>query len=400
MNGRTTQRYATIIPMKELASPTLQLNPFPILDDLRRTSPIRYDEDRACWDVFSYEDARNVLLNHRVFSSRRGMDVRGDSMLVMDQPKHTQMRALVNKAFTPKSIEDLAPRIANIVDDLLDQVADGTEMNVVHDLAYPLPVIVIAELLGVPSEDRALFKKWSDILVKAPENNTDEAFAQVVAERGIARTTLNDYFRDILKQRRANPQDDLISALLQAQIDGQKLTEQELLGFCLLLLVAGNETTTNLIANAVRYLTEDMAVQERWRNTPTLTNTAIEEVLRYYPPIVAIGRIASEDTEIRGQRIAAGSQVVSWVAAANRDEAQFPDADRFVPDRTPNRHLGFGLGIHFCLGAPLARLEAQIALPKILERLGTLTFDEGTPLVPIQSTFVFGVKEYPIRFKR
>ncbi|MGZ4163985.1 MAG: cytochrome P450, partial [Tumebacillaceae bacterium] len=241
-------------------------------------------------------------------------------------------------------------------------------------------------------------KEWSDTLVKGPDVNTDEAFAAVIAERQAAQKELNDYFGHIIEARRKQPQDDLVTALVNAEINDEHLTDQELKAFCSLLLVAGNETTTNLITNSIRYFTEDAEVQTQVRNNPDLIPSTVEEVLRYYPPIVAIGRIATKDVEIGGQLIKAGDTVVSWSGSANRDEAKFADPTRFIPDRKPNPHLGFGFGIHFCLGAPLARLEAQVALKIMLERLPNMQFVHGTELQPIPSPFVFGVKQYPITF--
>lgn len=390
-------RYANIIFMRELARIDEQLFPFPIYRELREKTPVRFDEDRGSWDVFRYEDVHRILKDPATFSSRRGLEVRGETLLTMDQPKHTHMRNLVNKAFTPKAINDLAPRITSITNELLDQVIQNGKMDVVHDLATPLPVIVIAELLGVPSKDRMLFKDWSDTMVKGVEGNSEEAFAQMVAERDKAEKELAEYFLTILNERRNKPEDDLVSALLVAEIDGEKLQEQEILRFCILLLVAGNETTTNLITNAIRLMTEQPAIQDQVRQHPEYVKTTVEETLRYYPPIVAIGRIATQDVEIGGQLIREGQQVVSWVGSANRDPEKFENPDTFLPDRKPNPHMGFGFGIHFCLGAPLARLEAQIALEIMLSRFSDMQFAKA-PLTPIPSPFVFGVKNYPITF--
>lgn len=367
-------RYANIIFMRELARHEDQLFPFPIYRELRENTPVRFDEERESWDVFRYEDVHRILKDPATFSSRRGLEVRGETLLTMDQPKHTHMRNLVNKAFTPKAINDLAPRISSITSELLDQVIHSGKMDVVHDLATPLPVIVIAELLGVPAKDRMLFKEWSDTMVKGVEGNSDEAFAKMVAERDQAEQELSAYFLTILNERRKQPEDDLVSALLEAEIDGEKLQEQEILRFCILLLVAGNETTTNLITNAVRLLTEQPAIQDQVRKNPELIKTTVEETLRFYPPIVAIGRMTTQDVEIGGQLIRKGQQVISWVGAANRDPDKFEEPDTFLPDRKPNPHMGFGFGIHFCLGAPLARLEAQIALEIMLSRMDDMKF--------------------------
>ncbi|GED69255.1 putative cytochrome P450 YjiB [Brevibacillus reuszeri] len=398
MQTTNKARYANIIPMEDLNTIEKKLDPFPIFAQLRGTTPVRYDENRKCWDVFRYEDAHQVLKDPATFSSKRGGE-ENESLLMMDPPRHTQMRALVSKAFTPKVIADLAPRIQSITDELLDAVQSDGKMDMVHDLAVPLPVIVIAELLGVPTKDRKLFKDWSDILVKGPAKNTEELFVQVMAERTQARQELDAYFAEIMKLRRQEPQDDLISLLLSADIEGEKLDDKEIIIFSILLLAAGNETTTNLITNAVRRLTEDQSLQQTLHEQPALVPGFIEEVLRYYPPVQAIGRITTKDVQIGDVPIQAGEQVISWVASANRDEAKFPDPDTFIVDRKPNAHLAFGFGIHFCLGAPLARLEGQIAIQAIARRLQHIRFVEGTPLTPIPSPFVYGVKEFPVTFE-
>jgi cytochrome P450 len=395
-----TERYANLIPMAELDTNEKRLEPFAVYNQLRLTTPVRYDESRGCWDVFRYEDIHGILKDPRSFSSRRALAVKErESILTMDPPRHNQLRSLVNKAFTPKVISKLASHITSITKDLLHGVQDGGKMDTVHDLAVPLPVIVIAELLGVPSEDRRLFKEWSDILIKGPDENTDEAFNEVIAEKEQAAEQLNIYFGNIIEQRRKEPKEDLISLLLAAEIEGQRLNTKEILDFSILLLAAGNETTTNLITNAVRRLTEDEELQQQLRENPELNASFIEEVLRFYPPIQAIGRVATRDIEIGGKQIKAADQVISWVASANRDEAKFTDPDMFIVDRTPNPHLAFGFGIHFCLGAPLARLEAQIALREITERMRDIHLIPGTQLTYIQSPFVYGKKEFPVAFR-
>jgi cytochrome P450 len=392
------EKYANRLNMPELDSAEKRLLPFGILSGLRRETPVRFDTERNCWDVFAYDDVHRVLKDPATFSSVRG-DAAGQNLLFMDPPKHTQMRDLVNKAFTPRAIQELAPRIEAIADQLLEQ-ADVEETDIVHEFATPLPVIVIAELLGAPSEDRAHFKRWSDILVESAEDLSDEAYRNINEKRMQAIQELVHYFKGILEIRARDPQQDLISALLAAEINGEKLTERELIGFCILLLAAGNETTTNLITNGVRILTELPQLQDELYRNPEAVPGFIEEVLRYYPPIVAIGRVATKEVEIGSKTIGAGQQVISWVGAANRDESKFPEPDTFDPYRKPNPHLSFGFGIHFCLGAPLARLEGKIALQALLQRYSDIKRIPERPIAPILSSFVFGVKNYPVSFKR
>ncbi|WP_309122203.1 cytochrome P450 [Paenibacillus sp.] len=400
LDTKKPERYANMIPMAELDTTEKRLSPFPVYNQLRRTTPVRYDGSRSCWDVFRYEDALRVLKDPAGFSSRRGLA--GDeteTILTMDPPRHGPLRALVNKAFTPKVVSNLEPHIRSIADELLDAKRSGGAMDIVGDLTVPLPVIVIAELLGVPAKDRDLFKAWSDALVMGLDENTDEAFARVSAEKARTIAELQAYFAGILREHRERPQEDLISLLIAAEIDGQKLTDAEIVGFSMLLLAAGNETTTNLIANAVRILTEQPDLQPLLRRSPETIPSFVEETLRYYPPIQAIGRVCAQDAELGGERIRAGEQVVVWVASANRDESKFDDPDAFVPDRKPNQHLSFGSGIHFCLGAPLARLEAQIALRAVVERMEEIRRAADAPMNPIQSPFVFGVQSFPVTFR-
>ncbi|MED1421020.1 cytochrome P450 [Bacillus smithii] len=393
-----TKRYANLIPMKEIQSVQDQLFPFTIYNTLRKKTPVRYDPIRECWDVFRYEDVHFILKNPALFSSNRGIDDKRNSILIMDPPKHTKMRNLINKTFTPKAVNELSQRIQDVTTSLLDQAKEKETLEMIRDFAAPLPVIIIAELLGVPAKDRELFKNYSDILVSGAEDDSDEAFNMMMKRRREGAKFLNDYFKEIIQERQRSPKDDLISLLLAAEVDGERLKEEELLGFCILLLVAGNETTTNLIVNAVRYMVEDTNTQETVRKNLSLVPNLIEETLRFYPPIQAIGRTATADVEIGGHTIRKGSQVISWVAAANRDEQKFEQPDRFMLERHPNPHLGFGYGIHFCLGAPLARLEAKVALSVLLTTFSKLELAKHTELEPIQSPFVFGVKSFPIQF--
>ncbi|MDM5298360.1 cytochrome P450 [Bacillus pumilus] len=396
---KVKENYVNVIPMKEIRSTNDLLFPFPIYNELRAHADIRYDETRKCWDLFRYADIQSVLKQPKIFSSQRGRSTSKTSILTMDPPKHTKMRALVNKAFTPKAIKQLEDKIKDLTHDLLKQVKDKRTFDIVHDLAAPLPVMIIAELLGAEVKDRELIKKHSDALVAGAKDDSKEAIQAVVNMQKQAEEELSDYFSHLIKKRKEIPADDLISLLLQADMDGERLTENELLGFCILLLVAGNETTTNLITNAVRLLTEKPEIAELVRQDPTLVPQLTEETLRFYPPVQAIGRIAAEGVEIAGQHIEKGDYLISWVASANRDEQKFDDPDTFRLDRQSNPHMSFGFGIHFCLGAPLARLESNIALDILLKTFKEFTCATDT-LKPIQSTFVFGVKEFPVHVTR
>ena len=375
-----------------------QLNPFPWYRMMRERMPVQHDEQRGVVSVFGYDDVQRVLSEHSTFSSSYGGGASplASSLINTDPPRHRQLRNLVTQAFTPRSVAQLAPRISQIVADLLDAVAPQGHMDVIDDLAYPLPVIVIAELLGIPTEDRARFKAWSDAVVTGARNMQGPGGH---VEIGNPHLEMGRYFYEMIERRRAEPRDDLISSLLAAQIDGEHLNEIELIGFCTLLLVAGNETTTNLIGNAILCFDEQPEVMERLRAEPDLLPGAIEEVLRYRSPVQTMFRVIAKETQLRDQTLPAGEFVMASIGSANRDEAQFPDADRFIVDRAPNRHLAFGQGIHFCLGAPLARLEARIALAAMLERLRDIKRVPDAPLEALGGNVVFGVRHLPIRFQ-
>lgn len=388
-------------PMGEQA-----LSPFAWYRFMRQEHPVFYDQNINGWHIFRYDDVSRVLTEYATFSSD-GKRMAPDesepilsSILRMDPPRHRQLRNIVTQVFTPRVVARLAPRISQITNELLDAVTPKEEMDVIGDLAYPLPVTVIAELLGIPSEMRESFKRWSDTLVSG---DYDEADSQERQERWQALMQeiqeMYQYFMQVLEERRQHSHNDLVSALLAAEIDGQHLSDIELLGFCALLLVAGNETTTNLIGNAMLCFDEQPEMMERLRSNSALMPSAVEEILRYRSPVKSMARITTTETSIGDQRIGPNQFVMAWMGSANHDERHFPDPERFDIQREPNHHLAFGHGIHFCLGAPLARLEAKIALTALLERLSEIRRVPTIPLEPIRSTIVFGTKNLPITFK-
>lgn len=294
------------------------------------------------------------------------------NLLNLDGADHTRIRGLVNKAFTPRRVAALRPRIETLVEEQLAAAAKRGDFELVRDLAHPLPVIVIAELLGVPAEDRDKFRAWS--------NGVVQILDPLSAERGMARareaaSALASYFRVMLALRRAQPRDDLLSAMIAAEQDGRVLGEGDLLALCTLLLAAGHETTTNLIANAVLALLRFPDQAERLRAEPGLMPTAVEEFLRFDSPVQFTDRVALEAVEFAGQRIPRGRPVGLLLAAANHDPAQFAAPHRLDVGRADNRHVAFGGGPHFCLGAPLARLEAEVAIGALLRRFPNLRGD-------------------------
>ncbi|UKA54541.1 cytochrome P450 [Arthrobacter sp. FW305-BF8] len=376
------------------------LDPFPQYEKMREAAPVFHDEQSGSWHVFRYDDVQRVLSEHGTFSSRMGGDDPSEtgqlfaaSLITADPPRHRQLRSLVTQAFTPKAVDALAPRISALTDDLLDGIASRGSADLIDELAYPLPVIVIAELMGIPAEDRDRFKHWSDVIVSQTQTGAQ------TADHSSTNREMTEYFLALIERRRRQPGTDLISNLLVAEIEGQKLSVAELLGFCSLLLVAGNETTTNLIGNAVLSFTEQPGAMERLRAEPSLLTQAIEEVLRYRSPVQSMYRVTAADTTVGAVQVPAGAPLVAWIGSANRDEHQFQRPEQFDIDRTPNRHLAFGHGIHFCLGAPLARLEAKIALQGILDRLPGLALAPGARLERMDSTIIYGVKELPVSWQ-
>ena len=393
---------------KRLAS-----NPYPIYERLRSRDPIHRTWLMNGWLLTRYADVLDALRDPRLSADERNTTgfekfvarMRRDglldpgeeiepSMLRSDAPDHTRLRKLVSKAFTPRSIQKLEPEIQEIVREQLDQVASRGEMDVIRDLATPLPVIVIAEMIGVPREDREQFKHWSDIIASTV------GFTDSLADRRKARQAgkqLRAYFEATAEKRRRDPQDDLLSGLLAAEEEGDKLTSAEVFSTLELLLIAGNETTTNLIGNGLLALLRNPDQLERLQSDPDLIDTALDELLRYDGPVQATSRIALEDFKIGSADVRKGQNVIVVLGAANRDPERFVDPDRLDLGRADNLHLGFGHGVHFCLGSNLARLEAKHALRGLVERLPQLKLATDDP--PWKSNLILhGLKALPVRF--
>lgn len=367
---------------------------FAWLEEMRVHQPVFLDESRPFWHVFRYKDVLTVLNDYTRFSSQAFGIMGGlftDTLIAKDPPDHRKLRNLVNQAFTPRAVARLSERVTQITQELLDQVREQGKMDIVADMAFPLPAKVIAELLGVPAEDWNIFQRWARIGDGPPMRGQQEGGRNM-------REEMADYFSRLLAERRRAPREDLISALSVAEVDGERLSERELVSFCTLLLAAGQETTKNLIANAIVCFTDHPEAMEQLRREPALMPMAIEEVLRYLPPVWFLFRQTTTDVELEGQTIPANQIVLAWAAGANRDPAQFPDPDRFNIEREPNRHLTFGHGVHYCVGAPLARLEAKIALTMMLEQLKDLQRVEGVPVM-VHQGIVFVIRSLPVSFQ-
>ncbi len=367
-----------------------KVNPYLQYGRLRAEDPVHRSIAMQAWILTRYDDCIEVLRNPTTFSSdgrnaggQLGEAIRqqqaesplgqAQTLLSSDPPAHTRMRAIVNRVFTPRRVESLRPRIEEIARDLLDAAPFEGGFELMAGYAQPLPVIVIAELLGVPSADRDRFKQWSNAMAATTDIMNSEAVINQAQE-----TTLEliDYFGRFIAERRAAPQDDLISALVAAE-EAEQLSTDEILAFAILLLVAGNETTTNLIGNGTAILLDYPEVADELRAQPAEVPVAIEEMLRYDSPVQAVVRIAREDIKLGGKAIDSGDVLMMMLGAANHDGDQFDDPGEFRAERDPNRHLSFGMGPHFCLGAPLARLEAEIAFTSLLACYASIGRGEG-----------------------
>ncbi|HEV8457259.1 MAG TPA: cytochrome P450 [Methylomirabilota bacterium] len=388
--------------------PEFNADPYPFYHRLREADPV-HQSPLGFWVLTRYDDCVMVLRDPRF--GRAGFEgllesVYGNtveqgrlptSMLFRDPPDHTRLRGLVSRAFTPRVVEGLRPRIQQIVDGLLDRVQGAGRMEVISDLAYPLPVTVISEMLGVPEEDRERIKQWSADIARSLDAIGLPTDPEIVDRGRTGRRAIGDYFRSLLPDRKKRPRGDLLSLLIEAEEQGDKLSEGELLATCVLLYIAGHETTVNLIGNGLLALLRHPKELERLRDAPALVQSAVEELLRYDGPVQRTARITNADVELGEHKIPKGSMVVPVIGAANRDPAHFPDPDRLDVSRPDNRHIAFGFGIHFCLGAPLARLEGQITLGTLLHRLPQLALSTERPEWR-ESQVLRGLKALPVSF--
>ncbi len=367
-------------------------NPYPYYARLRKHDPVHWGEQFGGWVLTRYADVMTLLRSPEASSERIALarervpteflsmfEIRANAMLNADAPRHTRLRLLVNKAFTPNTVERLAPFIQNFVDTVLGAGKALGRMEVMAGLAFPLPATVIAEMLGVPVADRDRFKKWSDESTATVGNVATNISPEQMRKSMEAMDQLLNYFRGIIEQRRAEPRDDLISALVKAHEQEDRLSHDELLANCVLLLNAGHETTTNLIGNGLFALLRHPDQMKRLRDDPSLIPSAVEELLRYDSPVQFTSRILKGDMQLGGKTLKAGQMVLLLLGAANRDPEQFPDPDRLDIGRANNKHLAFGLGTHFCLGAPLARLEGRIVFESLLRLAPNIRLDGPLP---------------------
>jgi cytochrome P450 len=391
----------------EVFSPEFETDPYPVYTELRREGPVRevtMPGGVPAWLITRYADARRALADQRLAKApaariagmtelpRELADATGRHMLNVDPPDHTRLRRLVSAAFTVRRIEALRPRIEQIADELLDAMDEQDEVELLDAYAFPLPIQVICELLGVPLADRDSFRAWSNTIV---------AGQSARAELPAAMAGLVGYLRDLIVAKQATPADDLLSALIAASSEHDRLTEDELTSMGFLLLVAGHETTVTLLGNAVLALLNHPDQLDRLRGDPALLPASIEEFLRYESPVeISTFRVATEPVEIGGTTIPAGAVVLVGLLSGNRDETRFPAADQLDLTRADNLHLAFGHGIHHCLGAPLARLEAQVGLGRLLPRYPALRLAVPSHELSWRpGTLIRGLTTLPVRLR-
>lgn len=367
-----------------MTSAAFRADPYPILAEMRENHPVAHLSPGLIdsWHILRYDDVRTVLLDTETFSSDRALVGGGsladanlaflfNNMISATGDKHRRLRMIGNRVFMPKFIESFRPNVQALVDERMDMALAADSFDLVEDFAAEITVGMVCAILGLPRADKAQIREWSAVLGENSGASTWLAQANPALESKGRATgmALVSYFRDYMRERRKAPREgDLISAFMTAEVDGQRLSDDEITSMAMLLLLAGNESTTNLISNMVRNLALHPKLDAQMRADTALIPAMVEETLRMHSSIRNMDRVATRDVEMHGVTIPKGGLVVVWLSAANRDPAAFADPDRIIPDRTPNRHFGFGQGIHLCLGAPLARMEAQIVARAILER--------------------------------
>lgn len=402
----------SITPQVNIVSPQFKANPFPFLAGLRASQPVyrtSLPDKTPIWLITRYVDVTVLLKDERFVKNRRTAMTSEQlrkmpwvppifrplerNMLDLDPPDHTRLRALVHKAFTPNLIGQMRNRIETLADELLDGVARKGQLDLINDYALPLPMTIITEILGVPASDRNKFHKWSQAVVSL---TSPKATLRVIPSVWM----FSRYLRRFFRERRRDPRDDLASALIQAEEAGDKLSEDELLAMVFLLLIAGHETTVNLIGSGMLALLEHPGQMDKLRRNPSMIKTAVEELLRYTSPVLMSSeRYAREDLDLHGVTIPRGGMTLGVIGSANRDETVFENADALDITREPNKHLSFGQGIHFCVGAPLARLEGQIAINTLLRRMPDLHLSVTTESLRWRPSMILrGLETLPAAF--
>lgn len=396
----------------DLLSPEAIADPYAFFGALREEDPVHWNEAARAWVITRYDDVSAAFTDRRLSSDRvqavydtkltpaeresraPTYELLADWMVFKDPPDHTRLRNLVKRAFTPRAVEQLSGRVSEIVEHVLDLPQSG-EVDVVHDIAYPIPALVIAEMLGVPGEDRDLFRAWSNdistVIFQAARSEDDRQRSQ----QGLI--ALSDFLRDLVDHYRKHPADNLITSLIESREKGEALSEGEIVSTCVLLLFGGHETTTNLIANGYLALLRNPEQAELLRSDPTLAAPAVEEFNRYDGPAKMVVRRAAEQLEVRGKTIPADSKVLLIQCSANRDPRRFEHPDEVDITREDNRNIAFGFGIHYCLGAPLARLETGQVLPRMLEKLPGAEI-AAEPLVYQPLLLTRGLSSFPVRY--
>lgn len=371
-----------------LNDPALIGNPYPIYEQWREEKPIWWSDGQLKgWILSRYDDVRAVLKDAQTFSSQSMGE--GDTqamplpLLTDDPPRHTQLRAIVNKAFTTRTLKLLEDEVASLVTELLDAMGDKTPVDISAEFTSPLPVSVIARMMDIPAGRKDDFKRWSDALTGTSE-------ATDMTERLPHIMEMAEYFQSLIPERRENPGEDLISKVVHAEVEGQTLTDQDIVGFCMLLLIAGNETTTNLLSNLLNHLADQPQQWSELRENPDKIDAAVEEILRYDGPVHWVNRKVTRDVVFHGQTVKTGETVFAFMGSANRDPRHYENPDEFRLDRGRSDHHSFGHGIHFCIGAPLARLEARYAMEELLKRYRSISHTQGSDNERTHSTMLRG----------
>lgn len=364
--------------------------------EMRESSPVAYVEEAGAWLVFGYDDGVRVRSDYKTFSSEHMLanggqyEGRSQSIISMDPPRHRQLRSLITQAFSARTIAQMAPQIEYIVDDLIDRLQALDEADWMDAMANPLPVMVISDILGLPRAEWRQFKTWTDAMLSSNEDRLE------------ARDNFVHYFVQAIEHRRQHPDNDILSLLIASEVDGERLSYQDLMSFCFTLFIAGNITTTTTLGNAILCFDQHPDEFERLKQHPELAASAVEEILRIMPPgrvgpnDLIDGRTATTDVQLGDQQIHAGDRLLPIALSNNFDPSQFADPERFDIQRNPNRHQSFGHGIHFCIGAPLARLEMKIALEKTVQRLPGLRLLHDQPLQLIDSRIMLSPQRLPI----